>query len=131
MDRTLPTNAVVPFAYAFAGRHAKEQSADAIDIMIFQIKALQPRIAPFELLRLHERIEQPFLGDPVDAANQRSMILFERFKNKTPALEQPIRFRIAITQMFCRELEELPLHIKRADRLAILKIDIPFAGRIA
>ena len=63
-------DAVVPFADSFSRFHAEEQSARRIDVMIFEIDALQPGIVPAEVFRFLERFEQPFLGNPIDSANK-------------------------------------------------------------
>ena len=57
--------------------------------------------------------------------------MFERFQRKAPALEQPISLGAASTKMLLREFMELPLHIERANRLPILKIDNPTSRGIS
>src|SRR6266481_5761649 len=46
MGRARTADTVVPFRNSFARCHAEEQSAARIDIVVFQIDALQPGIVP-------------------------------------------------------------------------------------
>jgi hypothetical protein len=99
--------------------------------VVFEIDALQPWIAPRQFFRLHKYFEQPLLGDPIDPAYERLMVLRQRFEDETPAFQEPVRFRAAVAQIFPGQLMEFPLHIERADVLAILELDNPLLSRIA
>src|SRR5438105_3844503 len=78
-------DAVVPFADAFARHDAEEETARRIDVVIFEVETLQPRIVPRQIFRFDERVEQPLLRDPIDAADEFMSILLERFESETPA----------------------------------------------
>ena len=43
---------IVPFADAFGRLQPKKEAAGRIDVVIFEVKALQPRIVPGEIFRL-------------------------------------------------------------------------------
>ena len=53
-SRVCRLNAVVPFADPFARRNAEEQALARIDVVIFEIETLQPRIGPLQFFRRHE-----------------------------------------------------------------------------
>src|SRR5207247_5327318 len=48
--------------------------------------------------------------------------------NEAPVFQQPVGFRAAVTQILSRQLVEFPLHIERADSLAILEMDNPLVA---
>src|SRR5207237_5602494 len=104
----LMTRAVVPFADSFGGTYAKEESSPGIDVVIFEIEALQPRIVPANAFGFHESFQQPFLRNPVDPANERFGFVAQRLQRETPALEQPIGFFIHAAEVRVGELVELP-----------------------
>src|SRR5947208_13301891 len=131
MRRARTTDTVVPFRNSLARRDAEEQSPDRIDVVIFEIDALQPWMIPAQFFLLHKRFKQPFFGDPIDSADQRFMISLKCFKNEAPVFQQPVGFRAAVTQILSRQLVEFPLHIERADSLAILVMDNPLVSGIA
>ena len=59
------------------------------------------------------------------------MISLKCFKNEAPVFQQPVGFRAAVTQILSRQLVKFPLHIERADSLAILEMDNPLVCGIA
>ena len=131
MRRLGAADTVVPFADPFPRRDAEEEAVRGIDVVIFEIETLQPGIIPAQAFGFDESLEQPFLRDPIDAADERLRILLERFENEAPAFQQPIRFRAVSSQMPLRQFVKLPLHIERADAFAVFKIDNPLPGGIA
>src|SRR6266568_6119545 len=61
MRRTRTPDAVVPLSNSLSGRNGKEQAAPWIDVVIFQINALQPWIVPAQPFRFDKLFQQPFL----------------------------------------------------------------------
>ena len=49
--------------------------------MIFEIDALQPWIVPAQSFGLDKSFQQPFLGDPVNAADQRLSVVRNCFED--------------------------------------------------
>ena len=86
---------------------------------------------PVQLLRLHERLQQPFLGDPIDSADECLLVLLECFKNEAPVFQQPVCFGALVPQILLRQLMEFPLHVECADGFAVFKIDNPSLSEIA
>src|SRR5437867_4135873 len=87
MRRTRTPDAVVPLRDSFAGRDGKEQSASWIDVVVFEVDALQPWVIPAQSLGFDKLFQQPFLCYPIDAADQRVAILRERFENESPVFQ--------------------------------------------
>ena len=131
MHRAGTANTVVPFGDSFAGCDAEEQSAARIDVVIFEIDALQPRIVPAQSFGFDKRFEQPFLGDPIDAADQRLPVVRIASRTKLQFSSNQSVSALLCPQMFLREMMKLPLHVERADGFAVLEIDDPLLGRIA
>src|SRR5439155_4912883 len=121
MRRTGTPHAVVPLRDSYSRRHAKEQSTTRINVMIFEVDALQPRIVPRYSFGFDECFQQPFLCNPINPANKRLAIMRHCFKNESPVFQQPIGFRTAIVQVLLCYLVEFPLHVERADAFAVLK----------
>src|SRR4029453_15683182 len=71
MNRAWTANIVVPLGDSFSRCDAEEQSAARIDVVIFQVDALQPWIVPAQSFGLDKSFQQPFLSYPVNAADQR------------------------------------------------------------
>ena len=131
MRRAGTSDTVVPLRNSLARGNTEEQAPNRVDIVILEIDALQPGIVPVQFFRVHKSVEQPFFRNPIDSADERFWILFQRFEDKTPVFEQPVCFRAAITETFLCQLVELPLNIERAHGFAILKLDNPFLAGIA
>ena len=69
--RLIPAHAIVPFADSFRRVYSEEQPFLGIDVVILEIQTLEPRIVPGEPFGFHERLQQPFLRNPIDAADER------------------------------------------------------------
>src|SRR6266436_6457818 len=121
---------VVPLRNSLARRHSKEQPANWIDIVIFKVDALQPRIVPTQSFRLDECFHQPFLRNPVDPANERLMVICNRFENESPVFQDPVSFRVAVAQVLLRQTMKFPLHVQCSDGLAVLKMNNPLLSWI-
>ena len=52
--------------------------------MVRQIDAFQPRIIPADPLRRDQRIEEPYLRDPINAADERLGISTQRIEREFP-----------------------------------------------
>ena len=87
LRRARTPHAVVPLRDSFARRDTKEQSAARIDVVIFEIDTLQPWVVPAQCLGFDKCFQQPFLGDPVNAANQRLAIMWDCFKDESPVFQ--------------------------------------------
>ena len=112
MARLIPAHAVVPFADSLRRVHPKEQPFLGIDVVIFEIQTLEPRIVPGEPFGLHERFQEPFLGDPIHASDERLWFVAQRLESETPALEKPIGFFIEAAEMFLGQFAKLPLNVE-------------------
>src|SRR6266496_5138771 len=75
MRRAGAPYAIVPLCDSFSRRHAKEQSTTRINVMIFEVDALQPRIVPRYSFGFDECFQQPFLCNPINPANKRLSIM--------------------------------------------------------
>ena len=93
--------AVVEFADRFRRREREEEALRGIDVVIFEVEALQPRVLPGQALGLAERFEQPFLRNPIDAAEQQLRFGAERVEGEGPALEDPIGLLVAPARWRC------------------------------
>ena len=78
---------VVPICDSLAGGDAEKQSATGIDVVIFEIDTLQPRVVLTQSLRFDKGFQQPFLGDPVNTADQRMAVVWDSFENESPVFE--------------------------------------------
>ena len=87
MRRAGTPDAVVPLRDSFARRDAKEQAPARVDVVIFEVDALQPRIVPAQSLGFYKCFQQPFLCNPVNAADERMAIVWDCFKNESPVLQ--------------------------------------------
>ena len=58
-----------------------------IDVVVFEVNALQPWIVPVESFGFDKGFQQPFLSDPVNAAYQRLPILRNCFENESPVFQ--------------------------------------------
>ena len=98
--------------------------------MILEVETLQPRIVPPYILCGHERFEQPFLGDPIHAANERFRFFAQRVEREAPAIENPIGLLVSPGQECARHFTKTPLQIEAANRFPILQPHDPRLGRI-
>src|SRR5678815_4363875 len=98
---------VVPLRNSLARRHSKEQPAKWIDVVIFKVDALQPRIVPTQ-----------------------SFGLDDCFQNESPVFQEPVGLRAAVAQVLLRQMMKFPLHVDCSDGLAVLKMNNPLLSWI-
>jgi hypothetical protein len=55
--------------------------------VIFEVDTLQPRIIPAQSLGFDKFFQQPFLCNPVNAANERLAIVWDCFKNESSVFQ--------------------------------------------
>ena len=66
------------------------QTALEIDIVIFEIDRLQPRIAPGKFFFFLQRVEQEFLRRPIDAIPRHHHIALQIIQNIFPFAQNPL-----------------------------------------
>src|SRR6516164_9801005 len=69
-DRFFSTHTRIEFANCLCRFQSEEKSACRIYIVILKVQALEPRVLPTQAFFLHEHGQKPFLGDPIDTADQ-------------------------------------------------------------
>ena len=115
----------------FDGRQGVEEAGLAVDVVILEVDALQPRVLPGQALLLAEHIEQPFLGNPIDPADEQLRAAGERIEGERPVLEDPIGLLISAAEVLRCVLEEGPLDVQRGAAAAIVQLDARASGAFA
>src|SRR5258705_4159552 len=93
-DRILAPNCGIKFTDGLCRLEGEKQALVRIDVVIFKVETLQPGILPAQSFFLHKSSEQPFFGDPIDAADQQLGLAPDGIERETPAPQNPIGFLI-------------------------------------
>src|SRR5678816_1436332 len=107
-----------------------KESLHRIDVVIFEIEALQPRIVPVESLRLTKRFEQILLGYPINSTKEQFRFGAQCTQGEAPAREDPVCLVIPSCEMLLSVREELVLNIERVARAAIFERDHATPGAV-
>ena len=73
-----------------------------MNVVIFQVEALNPGILPREALVLDKHVEQPAFGDPINATDKQVRFPFQSIQGESPNLQDPIGFIIGAVQVTMR-----------------------------
>ena len=101
-----------------------------VDIVVFEIKALQPGVLPIEALVFAEGLKQPLLGNPIYRADQAGGVVAQGIQSKGPDIEHPIRLGIAPARVLLRVRKECLLDLQGRARVTILELRGPLPGAL-
>src|SRR5215831_12081970 len=124
--RFFSTHARIEFADRLCRFQRKEKSACRVYIVELEVQALQPRVLPINAFLFHKHGKKPFLGDPIDAADQELRLISDGVQGEAPAFEYPVGFLILAEKITMSVLEKLILNVERILTGSIVHFDQPF-----
>src|SRR5262249_2633279 len=87
MRRAGTPDVVVPLRDSLARRDGKKQTATWIDVVVFEVDALQPRVIPINPSGWDNPSRHPFFFTPAPPADERLMVICNCFQNEPPVFQ--------------------------------------------